>query len=160
MHGSLEMVQKYAKTADVHGQEKSSGRTALHKAAFWGHTHLMSILVDECKIGVNVQDSNGDTALNDAVRFGHVEVVKQLLAAGSDGTIKNREGHTAQAIAVEYAQEETALILTQHGLAKSVKEIEAAPASQQVNGETVLSAELSGKVIESLLDQIDQLQNK
>lgn len=146
MHGSLEMVQKYSKTADVHCIEANSGRTALHKAAFWGHAHIIPFLVGDCKINVNVLDANGDNALNDAVRFGHAEVVKQLLAAGSDGTLANKEGQDAQGVAAEYAQDAVAALLTQHGLKTT-------PAN-------ALSPELTGKVIESLLDQLDRLQAK
>jgi cytochrome c peroxidase len=74
MHGSLAKVTELAPKAKVHEVEGSSGRTALHKAAFWGHDHLMDILIRQCKIDPNVQDYNGDTALHDAARFGHVKV--------------------------------------------------------------------------------------
>merc|ERR1719203_1475748 len=41
MHGSLEhCVRAKDAGADVNALEASSGRTALHKGAFWGHTHL------------------------------------------------------------------------------------------------------------------------
>jgi hypothetical protein len=75
MHGSFGLVQELAKQgADVHGKERSSGRTALHKAAFWGHDLTVEFLLKECKLDPNVVDYNGDTALHDAVRFGHVNV--------------------------------------------------------------------------------------
>eukprot|EP00048_Salpingoeca_helianthica_P015622 m.227697 g.227697 ORF g.227697 m.227697 type:complete len:428 (+) comp17286_c0_seq1:35-1318(+) len=100
MHGSLENVRKFAKDADVHAREASSGRTALHKAAFWGHHHLCSVLLNEYKICPNVQDADGDTALHDACRFGHVKVVEHLLAAGANTKIKNAKGQTALDVAV------------------------------------------------------------
>lgn len=41
MHGSEEACKKAVeKGADVHAREANSGRTALHKAAFWGHYHV------------------------------------------------------------------------------------------------------------------------
>lgn len=156
MHGSLEMVCKYAKTANVFAQESGSGRTALHKASFWGHAHIIPFLI-ECKVDVNVVDSNGDTCLHDAVRFGHEEVVKLLLQAGADGSIVNKEGQDTQAIASAYSQNAVALILTQHGLAKSTKVIQGSAATSTVDGHTQLSPALSGKIIENLLDQIDAL---
>lgn len=43
MHGYEERLRKLAPEADVHAADRFSGRTALHKAAFWGYTppHLM-----------------------------------------------------------------------------------------------------------------------
>lgn len=100
MHGSLEHVKRAKDAgADVNSLEASSGRNALHKAAFWGHNHLMDYLINECKINVNVQDDDGDTALIDAVRFGHPAVVEALLKGGSDKTLKNKLGKDALAVA-------------------------------------------------------------
>jgi hypothetical protein len=72
MHGSLDRCKEHAAAgANVHAVEASSSRTALHKAAFWGHEGIVAYLLDECKVDANATDSNGDGALNDAVRFGH-----------------------------------------------------------------------------------------
>ena len=78
MHGSEREVRRLAPLADPTEVEATSGRTALHKAAFWGHSHLVPFLA-ECGVPVNAQDFNGDTALHDASRFGHTKVVEQLL---------------------------------------------------------------------------------
>jgi len=103
MHGSVgvckEMVQK---GANVNEQEKSSGRTALHKASFWGHDATVQFLVHDCKANLNTVDHNGDTAIHDAARFGHVKVVQLLLNAKADATIKNREGRDALSVALQY----------------------------------------------------------
>lgn len=56
---------------------------------------------------------NGETALHAAAMFGHLDVVKQLVAAGSDTTWKNQNGYTALQVArqqnfttvVEYLEE-------------------------------------------------------
>ena len=46
MHGSLDMVKRNAAAgADVHSVEPSSGRTALHKSAFWGHQAVTELLL-------------------------------------------------------------------------------------------------------------------
>jgi len=109
MHGSKEHAEKgVAKGADVHATEAGSGRTALHKASFWGHDHLMGWLLDDLKIDPNVQDSAGDTALHDAARFGHTNVVSALLGKGADKNIKNKEGKTAADVATDYGKTDTA----------------------------------------------------
>jgi len=98
MHGSIEHAQALvAGGADVNSLEANSGRTALHKAAFWGHGNIVGWLIG-AKINVNVADYAGDTALHDAARFGHVECAKQLVAAGADKNATNKKGETAAAV--------------------------------------------------------------
>jgi len=104
MHGSLEFVKKFAKEADVHATEASSGRTALHKAAFWGHDGTVDFLLKECKLDPNVQDYNGDTALHDAARFGHASVARILIKNGADTSIKNKQGMDIGALSKEYGK--------------------------------------------------------
>jgi len=107
MHGSLGPVLELSKRADVHAVEEATGRTGLHKAAYWGHIDTIKFLVNELKVNVNAVDKEGDTPLHDAARFGHEDVVKFLLAAGADPSIKNKNQLTAADVAKEY--EKTAL---------------------------------------------------
>jgi len=113
MHGSLLPLQKIHKSgkADVHQVESTSGRTALHKAAFWGHIHIVPYLLNECKINPNVQDIFGDTALHDAAKFGHEAVAMALVDGGTDLTIKNKEGWTPLQMAKEHNHPGTAKII-------------------------------------------------
>jgi len=103
MHGSVHVVKKLTAAADPHEAEANSGRTALHKAAFWGHNatveYLLSINLDP-----NVQDHNGDTALHDAAQFGHKTVV-ELLKKVTDLSIKNKSFQTAADVAAQYQQD-------------------------------------------------------
>jgi len=110
MHGSLPVVKKLASVADVHEVESSSGRSALHKAAFWGHAGTIEFLLSSCNLNPNVQDYNGDTALHDAARFGHAKCV-ELLLVGTDRTLRNKEGKTALEVAQQYAQDQMVVLL-------------------------------------------------
>ena len=98
MHGSLERMKAIQGTANVQSVEAHSNRTALHKAAFFGHAHVVEYL---CSLGAdaNAQDADGDTALHDAARFGHLAVVKALLVAGADKALKNVDGKTPAELA-------------------------------------------------------------
>lgn len=102
MHGSVLPAKQIASKCDVHQLEPTSGRSALHKAAFWGHNAMTEYLVKECKLDVNVRDNYGDTPLHDACKFGHEKIVKLLLEAGADKTIKNNEGKDPITLAQEH----------------------------------------------------------
>ncbi len=103
MHGSVLEMKKYrARGADVQETESGSQRTALHKAAFWGHDAATQYLVHEARVRLDAQDFNGDTALHDAARFGHAKVVSILVAAGASLTVRNKLGQTPQDTAVAY----------------------------------------------------------
>eukprot|EP00544_Gedaniella_sp_CCMP2646_P000648 CAMPEP_0202510182 /NCGR_PEP_ID=MMETSP1361-20130828/53161_1 /ASSEMBLY_ACC=CAM_ASM_000849 /TAXON_ID=210615 /ORGANISM="Staurosira complex sp., Strain CCMP2646" /LENGTH=400 /DNA_ID=CAMNT_0049144435 /DNA_START=34 /DNA_END=1236 /DNA_ORIENTATION=+ len=112
MHGSKEhAAAAVSNGANVHATEPNSDRSALHKAAFWGHSHLMEWLLVELKMDPNVQDYAGDTALHDACRFGHDAVVKALLEKGADKSIKNQDGKTAADVAKDYGKTGTAALV-------------------------------------------------
>mmetsp|Transcript_101525 Transcript_101525/g.176236 ORF Transcript_101525/g.176236 Transcript_101525/m.176236 type:complete len:767 (-) Transcript_101525:287-2587(-) len=114
MHGSTERMRTYGQVADVHETEENSGRTALHKAAFWGHIETITCLLDEYKLDPNVQDASGDTALHDAVRFGHAPLVEKLLASGADKNVKNKAGKDAETVAIDYGKTAIATQLAMH----------------------------------------------
>jgi len=116
MHGSLEPVMKYAATADVHQLENTSGRSALHKAAFWGHIGTVQYLVRDLKLNIDVQDYNGDTALHDAARFGHVDICRFLIQAGANQGLINRDGKTAKEVAVQYEKPQVVALFSQSRL--------------------------------------------
>jgi hypothetical protein len=112
MHGSIERcVECLTAGADANSREANSGRTALMKAAFWGHIHMMPLLLLELKVDLDVQDSQGETALHDAARFGHASVVDALTKAGANQAIKNNNGQTAKDVATAYKKDKVAAML-------------------------------------------------
>jgi ankyrin repeat protein len=66
-------------------------------------------------VDVNAVDDQGNTALIQAARFGHDEVVTALLVAKADVSIKNNEGKTALMLAAEGGHNQTVAVLTRAG---------------------------------------------
>jgi catalase (peroxidase I) len=97
-HGSVDVAMSLAPKVDINELEPYSGRTALHKAAFFGHVRLVQFLLSS-KARVNVQDWYGDTPLHDAVKNDNPAIVELLLKAGADTKIKNKEGKTPLEVA-------------------------------------------------------------
>jgi ankyrin repeat protein len=86
---------------DVNAKEPHSDRTAMHKAAIFGHSHVIEYLIESTtmKANINAQDVEGDTPLHDAAKYGHVAVVQALLKAGADQSIVNHERKLAADLA-------------------------------------------------------------
>ena len=116
MHGSVGPMGKIASDADVKEAETYTGRTAFHKAAFWGHVAAIEFLTSSPQAVdvIDAQDVYGDTALHDASRFGHVEVVQLLLAAGASTTVTNSKGLTPIQVASEYNKPDIVALLSKH----------------------------------------------
>jgi len=109
MHGSLERAREHIQLGgDPQELENGTGRSALHKGAFWNHTHIVPWLLGELKIEPNIQDYNGDTALHDVARFGHEDMARILLDAGSSTSLKNKQGLTPAELADEYDKPQVA----------------------------------------------------
>jgi len=116
MHGhSVPELRDLASKCDPHELEPHSRRSALHKAAFWGHDHAIKLLVGpELGLRVDVQDSDGDTALHDACKFGHPGCVRAMLAANGAAAAmraRNKQGKTPADLASEYGKTEVVQIL-------------------------------------------------
>eukprot|EP00750_Incisomonas_marina_P015788 INCI18643.1.p1 GENE.INCI18643.1~~INCI18643.1.p1 ORF type:complete len:598 (+),score=120.47 INCI18643.1:293-2086(+) len=104
MHGSLERMQQIGEKADANSREPLTGRTALHKAAFWGHDHVIDYLINARGVDVNAQDMAGSTALHDASQFGHAKCIELLVAAGAEPTLKDKAGRTVAEVAAAYGK--------------------------------------------------------
>jgi len=111
MHGNVERARAIASSADVHQADPASGRTALHKAAFYNQVDMINYLLRDCKLNPNVQDLVGDTALHEAARFGHAQAVKALLAGNADVSLKNKKNYDALTFSTEFNKDECAAVL-------------------------------------------------
>jgi ankyrin repeat protein len=120
MHGSLEHMESLMSSSrqrgiavDVNSFDADSGRTAMHKAAFWGHAHVVNFLAT-CCARVDPADFAGDTPLHDAARFGHIEIVRILLRVGADCSVANHEGQTPLMLAKLHSKADVAEVLMCH----------------------------------------------
>ena len=68
------------------------------------------LLISLCRCLPGAQDADGDSALHNAARGGHLDVVQYLLQRGADPTLRNEQGKTAAAEA-EDKQVVAALVL-------------------------------------------------
>jgi len=80
----------------------SSGKVALHYAAEYGYEECVCELLrnnSSNPLNINAQDDHGHTALHLACIDGSLAVVKLLLNAGVDASLKDCDGRTAMDIA-------------------------------------------------------------
>jgi ankyrin repeat protein len=98
--GRLDMVKCLVnRGANIRHKDKLN-RDMLHGGAVNGQANIIQFLLEiDDSLDVNRKDENSYTALHDAVRKGHVEVVKVLLAHGADSHIKAKNGKTPFTIA-------------------------------------------------------------
>jgi ankyrin repeat protein len=115
MHGSVEKMQAVVSAnagVDVNAKEPHSDRTAMHKAAIFGHSHVIEYLIESnMKANINAQDVEGDTPLHDAAKYGHTAVVQALLKAGADKSIVNHERKLAADLAKANGKDAVAAML-------------------------------------------------
>lgn len=111
--GEVDAVEYYLDLgADINngradGYKDVAGTTALMVAA-WDeaqgsrkHLETVKLLIDR-GADLNLQRSNGDTALILATEKGHTEIVKLLIDSGANLNLKNNNGETALMIARQH----------------------------------------------------------
>ncbi|NP_001155019.1 osteoclast stimulating factor 1 [Nasonia vitripennis] len=79
----------------------SAGNTPLYWAARAGHEDCVKLLLEIPNPAVNAQNKMGDTPLHVAASHGHLSIVNLLLEAGSDTTLRNNSGSTAEELACD-----------------------------------------------------------
>jgi len=91
-----------------------TGKTALVKAAYVGHTPAAMVLL-ESGADVNAADSQGYTALAFATSFNHEYMQQVLLEAGADANVQDEFGITPLIHAAARGLYESVLFLLQSG---------------------------------------------
>ena len=69
--------------ADVNAKDRYGGWTALEKAARYGHTEIVTLLI-KAGADVNFKDEDGWTVLEKAAEEGYTKIVQLLIEAGAD----------------------------------------------------------------------------
>src|SRR5689334_1427287 len=91
---------------------------ALLRAARAGNADTVKTLLTSPNVDVNGVDAEGNTALIEAARFGHDDVVQALLIAKADVNVKNKQGKTALMLASEGGHDDCVRLLMQASSAR------------------------------------------
>ena len=95
------------------------GDTPLHRAAFWGYTEIVELLINN-EVDVNAKDKYGCTPLHDAAEYSHLEIAEMLIDRAPDMNALDNNGDTP----LDLANGETAELIRKHG-GKTGKELKA-----------------------------------
>lgn len=76
--GDVSALRRFALSLLNMEQRDYDARTALHIAAAEGHKDAVVFLTQVCKVNPHMKDRWGNTALDDALQFGHIDVVTVL----------------------------------------------------------------------------------
>uniref|UniRef100_A0AAV2M8C9 glutaminase n=1 Tax=Knipowitschia caucasica TaxID=637954 RepID=A0AAV2M8C9_KNICA len=76
--GDVSALRRFALSSMDMGQKDYDARTALHIAAAEGHVDVVRFLTGTCKVDPFIKDRWGNQPIDDAMQFGHVDVVAVL----------------------------------------------------------------------------------
>ncbi|XP_043931125.1 glutaminase kidney isoform, mitochondrial isoform X3 [Protopterus annectens] len=77
--GDVSALRRFALSSMDMEQRDYDSRTALHVAAAEGHVEVVRFLLEACKVNPNPKDRWGNTPMDEAIHFGHHDVVKIAL---------------------------------------------------------------------------------
>ena len=118
--GDIEAVKKHlAAGANKNVRAGKWRDTPLHRAAFWGYTEVVELLINN-EVDVNAKDKYGCTPLHDAAEYSHLEIAEMLINRAPDMNALDNNGDTP----LDLANGETADLIRKHG-GKTGKELKA-----------------------------------
>ncbi len=118
--GDIEAVKKHlAAGANKNVRAGKWRDTPLHRAAFWGYTEIVELLINN-EVDVNAKDKYGCTPLHDAAEYSHLEIAEMLINRAPDMNAVDNNGDTP----LDLANGETADLIRKHG-GKTGKELKA-----------------------------------
>ena len=109
--GDIEAVKEHlAAGTDKNVRVGKWGDTPLHRAAFWGYTEIVELLINN-EVDVNAKDDYGCTPLHDAAEYGHLEIAEMLIDRAPDVNALDNKGDTP----LDLASGKIAALLRKHG---------------------------------------------
>ena len=100
-HGDLEIAQLLLeRSADPNPVSTNNGSAALMIAAHQGHLEFARVLLEHSADPNQARTDDWSTALTQAAQCGHLEVTQLLLLFRADPDVMERNGATAEALAV------------------------------------------------------------
>ena len=118
--GDIEAVKKHlAAGANKNVRAGKWRDTPLHRAAFWGYTEVVELLINN-EVDVNAKDKYGCTPLHDAAEYSHLKIAEMLINRAPDMNALDNNGDTP----LDLANGETADLIRKHG-GKTGKELKA-----------------------------------
>lgn len=118
--GDIEAVKKHlAAGANKNVRAGKWRDTPLHRAAFWGYTEVVELLINN-EVDVNAKDKYGCTPLHDAAEYSHLEIAEMLINRAPDMNALDNNDDTP----LDLANGETADLIRKHG-GKTGKELKA-----------------------------------
>ena len=109
--GDIEAVKKHLDAGANKNVRAGKWRdTPLHRAAFWGYTEIVELLINN-EVDVNAKDKYGCTPLHDAAEYSHLEIAEMLINRAPDMNALDNNDDTP----LDLANGETADLIRKHG---------------------------------------------
>ena len=116
MYGNAESVNTLL-SFGVDVNSENSGDSAIHQASLMNHLNVLEVLLTY-KADVDAINSDYRTGLHYASKEGYTHIVRRLLNAGADYSIKDNDGLTAAMLASMFEKEDIVDLFREVGVTK------------------------------------------